>query len=108
MENQVKKNTIIVEGKEISWDYQICPCLECELYLKNNKSKEFININHKHPEDNICRSVRCTYNSQLARDIANDIFFMMHNWYCNECDLWFNKEDYRDNPCCPNCENSFR
>jgi hypothetical protein len=98
MENQVKKNTIILNGKEISWDYTVCPCLTCEHYLKENKS----------PDIKICESSRCTYNKQLARDIANDVFFMMHNWHCDGCDLWFNKEDYRDNPCCPNCGNSFR
>lgn len=98
MENQVKTNTIIVEGNEISWDYKICPCLECELYLKNNKS----------PEDNICRSVRCAYNSQLARDIANDIFFIMNNKHCEECDIYVSKEDYRFNPCCPNCGTDLR
>ena len=68
---ELKKNIITIDGKEISWDYQICPCLECELYLKNNKS----------PEDNVCRSVRCTYNSQLARAIAYDIFNIMNNKY---------------------------
>ena len=70
----MKTNTIIIEGKEISWDYQICPCLECELYLKNNKS----------PEYDVCRSVRCIYNSQLAKDIAYDIFNIMNNRYQDE------------------------
>ena len=65
---EVKKNTIVVDDKEISWDHKICPCLECRLYLKNNKS----------PEDDICRSVRCAYNSQLARAIAYDIYDIMH------------------------------
>ena len=66
---ELKKNIITVDGKKICWDYKICPCLDCELYLKNNKS----------PEDDVCRSVRCAYNSELARAIAFDIFNIMNN-----------------------------
>jgi hypothetical protein len=93
MDTQVKKNIIIINGKEISWDYTICPCLACQLYLKDNKS----------PENKICESSHCTYNRQLAKNIANDIFFIMNNKHCGNCDTWHPKEDLRHSNICPNC-----
>jgi hypothetical protein len=90
------KNTITINGKELSWDYSICPCLTCELYLNKIDTSEN------------CYNHRCTYHRQRAKDIANEIFFIMHNFYCDNCDLHFDKEDYRDQPYCPVCGNSFR
>jgi hypothetical protein len=95
-ENQIIKNTITVNGREISWDYGVCPCLTCELYLKKSDTIEN------------CEKYRCTYQRQKAKDIAQDIFFMMHNFHCSTCDVWFPKEDYRNHPYCPNCRNDFR
>lgn len=89
------ENTIIVDGKEISWEYTTCPCLTCVLYLKDNKS----------PDDKICEKSRCTYNKKLARDVANDVFFMMNNRHCEECNTWHSKEDIRFSHTCPNCGN---
>ena len=92
MENQIEYNK-----QNLKWEYEICPCENCPIYMKN-----------KSCELKECETVRCKYNKQLARNIANDIFFMMHMHYCNECKLWFDKEDYIDRPFCPSCGSDFR
>lgn len=97
-----KTNTIILNGKEISWNYTICPCLECEIYLNKQKSNDSIKYDG---EDKACRTARCTYNHQLAKDIANDVFFMMNNRHCKNCDTWTPKEDLKYSHICPNCGN---
>ena len=73
-----------------------CPCLICDLYLTKNNSSEN------------CKKRQCDYDKKIARQIANEIYFVMHSFYCNECELHFNKEDYKFDPYCPNCGNSFR
>ena len=93
---KINKNTIIINGKELSWDYSICPCLTCEVYLKKTDTHEN------------CYNHRCTYYKQKAKEIAQDVFFMMNNFHCDNCDLWFPKEDYRYNPFCPECGNDFK
>jgi predicted Zn-ribbon and HTH transcriptional regulator len=93
MESLIQINTIIINGKEVSWQYAICPCVECQLYLKENKS----------PEDKICKSARCTYDKQVARNIANDVFLMMNNIHCENCDTWHSREDVKYSRTCPNC-----
>ena len=87
MENKVKNNII---------KKNICPCLTCDLYLSKNNSIEN------------CEKRCCEYNKQIAREIANDIFFIMNNFHCEKCDLYFNKADYRINPYCPNCGNDLK
>ena len=91
MENQIKINTILIEGKELSWNYTICPCLTCQLYLE------------KIDTVSNCMSHRCTYNKQLAKNIANDVFFIMNNRHCENCDTWCLKEDLKYSHTCPNC-----
>ena len=40
---------------------------------------------------------------EMARRIAQEIYFIKTNFYCDECDKWFPKEDFLDRPYCPFC-----
>lgn len=43
-----------------------------------------------------------------VKQIAEEIYFIMHSFHCTSCDLWYSKEDYRDKPICPQCGNDLR
>jgi hypothetical protein len=44
-------------------------------------------------------------NKELVKkhSIAWDIWFVMNNFHCKFCDLWFSKGDYEERPICPHC-----
>lgn len=93
------ENTIIFEGKELKWKYNICPCLECPIYPTRNEWEEEA---RKDVRLDKCWTSRCAYDKKKAEEMANSIFFLMNNYHCYECDEWFSKDEI-DERVCPNC-----
>jgi len=69
------ENIIEYNGKELKWNYDICPCLICPLY---EASKQFHAANDPDARHDKCYTSRCTYNAKNASDIAWGIYYIMH------------------------------
>ena len=95
MENKIEYN-----GKTLKWEYDICACLSCPLFPM---IKEWENEKDKRKDK--CYTSRCTYNSENARQIANEIAFLRDNHYCDECDEYFDKDELFQH--CPICGTDF-
>jgi len=67
------ENTINFEGKELKWEYKICPCLECPIYPLQKQWENDPDIRHDK-----CYTSRCTYNKQNAASIAWGVYNMMN------------------------------
>lgn len=88
------ENTIIFEGKEKKSNYKIVPCLECPIYPLKKEWEDDPDIRH-----NKCYTSKCTYDKKLGKEIAEELYFMKNNFYCEECYKWTPKE-IRDCPIC--------
>lgn len=93
----MKQNKISFKGKEITWDYEICPCSTCPIYpLK----KEFEDDPDKRNDK--CWTSHCLYDKENSRMVANAVYVWMHYYHCDECDEYFDKDELIDKTC-PNC-----
>ena len=64
------ENTINFEGKDIKWEYTICPCLQCPIYPTK---KEWEEEAEKDVRKDKCYTSRCIYSKKLAASIAWEI-----------------------------------
>jgi hypothetical protein len=60
-------NTINFEGKELKWEYTICPCLQCPIYPTK---KDWEEEAEKDVRKDKCYTSRCTYSKNLSALIA--------------------------------------
>jgi len=60
-----KINTIEYKGKELKWEYDICPCLECPIYPHRSEWED-----EKDIRKNKCYDSRCTYHKELSASMA--------------------------------------
>ena len=97
MEEEIKQNKIIFNGEEKTWNYKICPCLECPIY-PNRKDWE----DEKDIRKNKCWSSRCTYDKIKAKEVTDFIYYCQNYYHCIDCDKWFPKHDFFE-PICPEC-----
>ncbi|MCK9273278.1 hypothetical protein M0P65_07100 [Candidatus Gracilibacteria bacterium] len=91
------ENIITFEGHKRKWEYSICPCLDCPIYPLRKEWEDSDDV-----RENKCYTSRCSYDREKAREIANEIYFIMHNYHCEECNKWFSKDDFFEKYC-PEC-----
>lgn len=68
------ENTITYEGKELKWEYKICPCLNCPLYPRKSEWEDEPDI-----RKDKCYTSRCTYNKAIGKMVAEGVYAMMHS-----------------------------
>jgi translation initiation factor 2 beta subunit (eIF-2beta)/eIF-5 len=91
------ENTINFEGKELKWEYTICPCLECPIYPLQKEWENETDI-----RKNKCWTSRCLYDKMKAKEMADYIQLLRNNYHCKECDKWIPKDEL-DEKYCPYC-----
>lgn len=65
------ENTIVYKGKKLKWEYKICACLDCPLYLQRKEWEDEPDIRKDR-----CYTSRCTYNKANGKMVAEEIFTM--------------------------------
>ena len=90
------ENTLIYKGKELKWNYNICPCLECPLYPDITKWKD-----DPDKRNDKCYTSHCSYDKQQAKDVAAFVYDAMHNYHCPDCGEYWSKDEIH-NHACPN------
>jgi len=67
------ENRLTYKGKELKWEYQICPCLECPIYPLRHEWEDDPDI-----RKDKCHTSRCIYNKANAKMVAEGVYAMMH------------------------------
>ena len=70
------ENTLTYKGKELKWEYEIVPCLECPIYPLQKEWENDPDI-----RNDKCYMSRCTYNRAVAKMVGEGIAAM---WFKDE------------------------
>jgi len=82
------ENIVNFKGKEIKWDYKICPCLECPIYPLRKEWEDEPDI-----RKDKCYTSRCTYSRLKGKEVAEYVSFILSNKKCDGCEGWLDKNE---------------